>query len=124
MLPRLQPPSACSCDTLESVLSQHGVLPGELAMLKLDVEGAELRLFPALIPTLEQHAWPFVHLSTHPAFWQNVQPDGPETTALAKAMRQYRFIYHIEGDTAVRVQHIEPARIVGDYVLGNQPLDF
>jgi FkbM family methyltransferase len=73
--------------TLERLMEDFGI--EDCSLVKMDIEGGEFELLPAMAGTLARCA-PTVHLSLHPAFL--VDP-APQVLALAEVLALYRHVY-------------------------------
>ena len=121
-LPADLPSFSVTCVPLHSILAAHGIEPGDWTSFKLDVEGAEATLLPALVPLLQFYEWPTLHLSVHPSFWGS---DRAIATKLVTIMKLYTYIYD---QNLKRMQHgeltPEHALVFTDFTLSQVPLHF
>ena len=121
-LPADLPTFSVTCVPVHSLLAAHGIEPGEWTSFKLDVEGAEATLLPALVPLLQFYEWPTLHLSVHPGFWGN---NKTIATKLVTIMKLYTYIYD---QNLKRLQHgeltPEHALVFTDFTLSQVPLHF
>ena len=92
------------CMPLGELLEAEGVVSGDISAIKIDTEGAELTLFPALVPTLRSLGFPPIWFSIHHQFWVEVSPNILESkkAALLAAMEQYKYWYDEELRPAAR----------------------
>jgi FkbM family methyltransferase len=76
------------CMPLGELLQAADVVAGDVSLIKIDTEGAELFLLPALMPTLRALGMPTVYLSIHPQFWnkENTVQFEAQQKALKAAM--------------------------------------
>jgi len=82
-------PAACS--TPADFAARAGLAAARLALIKIDVEGAEAALFPPLVAWLQAEggAKPPVFMELHVDFWA----PGADAGALARAMGAYRLAF-------------------------------
>lgn len=116
-----QVPILAAAKTLDEI----GLNPATL--IKIDVEGSEYDLIPALAPQLACTR-PFLHLSFHPF---NLLADSPvETTLLrlrrglelAAALQFYPYIYLFQSNVWREVTHESYQKFIDDYLLKPKPV--
>jgi FkbM family methyltransferase len=96
-------------------------------LIKIDIEGSEYDLIPALAPLLAR-CRPFLHLSFHPF---NLLGETPVETAflrlrrgleLAEALQCYNFIYLFQNGAWREVTRETYPDFIGDYLLNPKPV--
>ena len=112
------------CGPLQTLVTDLvRIKPGGWSFWKLDVEGAEITLFPESLPLLEEFGWPAVHLSLHPFYWQDKTPIA--IANLLAAMRRFEYIY--DSDLAridLSAAHVNGSANFNDFVLSMKELLF
>ena len=90
------------CMPLHELLAAEHVDSTNISLLKIDTEGAELNLFPTLVPLLQDLGLPSIWFSLHSQFWVEDSDAILEKkkNALLKAMESYPFWY---------TENLEPA---------------
>jgi FkbM family methyltransferase len=97
-------------------------------LLKIDIEGAEYEVVPAIAPLLERHR-PFVHLSFHPF---NIVRGADEylnqvarlrgALAIAEAVAPYRHMYFHTEQGWTRIDRADRLTLLAQYLLKPKPV--
>ncbi len=109
------------CSTPSDFAARVGLSVGEVALVKLDVEGAEAAILPALVEWLgagSEGAKPPLFVELHTKFWEgggggSASASASAAAAVAGALARYRWVY------AARAER--PGHVLADNVL--QPFD-
>lgn len=78
------------CTTLPQLVYNEGLLPGEISLIKMDIEGAESTVFPSLGPWLKEQGLPTIWLSLHCAWWNE---DADVKKRIIATMALYKYTY-------------------------------
>lgn len=88
-----------SCSSLPDFVTAAGIQPPDIALIKIDTEGAELRILPALTGWL-QAAFvsvglpkPPIWLSTHPGMWPSGAAESSAGASLMEVIASYKHVY-------------------------------
>ena len=78
------------CTPLPQLVRDEGLLPGEISLIKMDIEGAESTVFPSLGPWLKEQGLPTIWLSLHCAWWNE---DTDVKKRIIATMSLYKYTY-------------------------------
>lgn len=114
-LPEWQVP----CMPLPEVAAAEGLKPGDISLIKMDMEGSEATVFPTLGPWLQEHKLPTIWLSLHCAWWGE---DPAIKAKIHEVMKLYPYIYH----GTQRMTNSQPADLRGlqEWLLSAEELTF